>query len=495
MTLTRKTSTLAAGLALTSAGLAAAVPTAPLLSSRLAVAPLGLAAGLAVLFFLADLCLLHVEVRREAYSVTLAGVPLAVGVLMSDSRDLILARVLGSAAAFAVQRASKMKATYNLAAYAFETALDLTLAHLFIRHDAVLTVHMAVVCCLVLLVVDQLMSLLVVQVIGWHQGRLTTRQRAAVHLPAAVWSTLATTGAYGLLLVSTQGPVGVFVLTVFLAAAALAYRGFQVLHRRHQALAHVHDFVALNDGDTSVPDLAGRMLEQIRALMRAGTADLLLVDPSAALHMVVGEDGVPQVVAEPRGAPDEWLADLLRNGAPVLLSRTTRDNVSRTWLGAHGAKDAVIVPLTGPGGASAGTLMVLDRLGDTGSFNHEDQTLLQTLTAHLSVAVSSGNRRERLRYEATHDVLTGLGNRALLNDAIRRELDGPDRDGAVVLLLDLDRFKEVNDTLGHPVGDALLTVIAERLRAALRQRPPSPASVVTSSPRWCRCSVRTTCPS
>ncbi len=465
----RATGLLAAALALTGAGLVAAAPAGPLLDSRPAVAPLGLVAFLAVLFFLADLCLLHVEVRREAYSLTLSGVPLALGVLLADSRELVAARVLGSAAAFAVQHVTREKAGYNLGAYAFEAALDVFLVHLLLTPGPRLTVQMAVGCFVILVAVEQLMSLLVVEVIRWHQGRFSNRQSAVVHLPSLVCSALATTAAYGLLLLSQHGPLGAIVMTVFFAAAAAAYRAFQVLHRRHQSLGHVHGCVALNDGDASVPELAGRMLEQIRSLMRAGTAELVLTDPDAPLHLVVHENGVPRAVGTVGGrrAEDRPLAGVLRGGAPALLSRTTRDPAARAWLRNRGARDAVVVPLAGPGGVDAGAVLVTDRLGDTGSFNGEDQTLLQTLAGHLSVAVSSGTRRDRLRYEATHDVLTGLGNRALLDAAIRAELAGAGRAGAVVLLLDLDRFKEVNDTLGHHVGDALLTVVATRLVAAL----------------------------
>ena len=74
------------------------------------------------------------------------------------------------------------------------------------------------------------------------------------------------------------------------------------------------------------------------------------------------------------------------------------------------------------------------------------------------------------RYQAIHDVLTGLPNRALFHDRLAQALLVDDREGtsSAVLLIDLDRFKEVNDTLGHHNGDLLLCQVADRLRAALR---------------------------
>jgi diguanylate cyclase (GGDEF)-like protein len=89
---------------------------------------------------------------------------------------------------------------------------------------------------------------------------------------------------------------------------------------------------------------------------------------------------------------------------------------------------------------------------------------LLTLYATLFRIVAGASRR--LRHQALHDALTGLPNRTLLQRRAERALRG-DALGAI-LLIDLDRFKEVNDTLGHDHGDELLIEVAGRLRAALR---------------------------
>jgi len=84
---------------------------------------------------------------------------------------------------------------------------------------------------------------------------------------------------------------------------------------------------------------------------------------------------------------------------------------------------------------------------------------------------------QRLAHAAYHDALTGLPNRVLFDDRLEQALHAAWRDQAQValLLLDLDGFKQVNDTHGHEAGDTLLRVVAKRLQACARGRYRGPA--------------------
>jgi diguanylate cyclase (GGDEF)-like protein len=96
--------------------------------------------------------------------------------------------------------------------------------------------------------------------------------------------------------------------------------------------------------------------------------------------------------------------------------------------------------------------------------------VVEKICRQLGRVVERIRAQEHIAHQATHDELTGLGNRVLLRDRLELALARAERRGSLtaLLFLDLDRFKEVNDTLGHSSGDQLLKDVCERLKATLR---------------------------
>jgi diguanylate cyclase (GGDEF)-like protein len=93
--------------------------------------------------------------------------------------------------------------------------------------------------------------------------------------------------------------------------------------------------------------------------------------------------------------------------------------------------------------------------------------VLPLFAAPILAIYNAGRQAVRSEYEAHHDALTGLPNRTAFHEAVTAAM-AEEAAGACVMLMDLDRFKEVNDTLGHRYGDLLLQQVAGRLRAELR---------------------------
>jgi len=168
--------------------------------------------------------------------------------------------------------------------------------------------------------------------------------------------------------------------------------------------------------------------------------------------------------------------------APVILNDYQAQSGAETPAGKSGVRAAVAVPLLHEG-RLLGALSV-NTYDPARKFTDEDAEVLELLAGNASAVLASLERtvelaeanrelrqaRDEAQRQAMHDSLTGLPNRTLLRDRLEQALLIGERDktSVALLIMDLDRFKDVNDTLGHHTGDELLQQVGVRLRRALR---------------------------
>jgi diguanylate cyclase (GGDEF)-like protein len=197
------------------------------------------------------------------------------------------------------------------------------------------------------------------------------------------------------------------------------------------------------------------------AYVATGLVGLCVADSGFAYLTTVGSYGEVNLIDA------GWVGGFLVIAVAALLDRTGDDTETRLipprtalllpYLPATVAIAIALHELSGPG---------LDRVASVSA-----TTLVAALVARqMLVLLDNRALMSRISHQAFHDPLTGLANRALFSDRLEHALELHRRDlrQVTVLLLDLDDFKTVNDSLGHPAGDELLVRISERLCATVR---------------------------
>jgi diguanylate cyclase (GGDEF)-like protein len=236
-------------------------------------------------------------------------------------------------------------------------------------------------------------------------------------------------------------------------------------------LALAHELSATTDAD-AVSDIVSEALPRIVGCTSAG---ILMWDPatgSLRSHSSVGlsDDGTDLLQTTSLHVEDvPELVGMLTDCEPRIISAATSSPALRRLLRGVGTSDVVAVPLlagtTFLGVATAGW-------ADGETPTHLDGDVLARLRGvgdQAATALQKARLLATVSHQATHDALTGLPNRTLFLDRLVATIPTAAEGAHVaVLFCDLDRFKQVNDTLGHAAGDELLRQVAARLRGTVR---------------------------
>ena len=211
-------------------------------------------------------------------------------------------------------------------------------------------------------------------------------------------------------------------------------------------------------------DVAALAMDEVQRLLRADRAALLTfaIDTGKAYEAAtVGAPftDLPATVTEQR-----WFGLLSEVGASMLDQAKLRS----LGIDLGGVERDVIVAPVRDGDRVVAVLLCSERSGVTDRFDEGDVIRADALAARLGMALRNAQLHEQIEYEAWHDRLTGLPNRLQLEIELNRRLEAAPGPGAVtVLMLGIDRFRDVNATLGHQAGDRVLVELSRRVGAEL----------------------------
>jgi diguanylate cyclase (GGDEF)-like protein len=427
--------------------------------------------GMALVFAAVEVHVLHLQVGRQARSVSLSELPVVLGLFLATPLDLWIGWLVGSVAVFLVQRrTSVLKATFNLALVTAETAVAVAVFRAAISlADGVPSV-VWVGTYVAAFLLNALGTVAIGVVIAVYEDGLrpgSLLREAVVGNPA--WPVVVTVA---LVAVTswTAVPDTVWLFAVLGSLLVQAYRVYASLAERHRNMERLYGFSQAVGVAAGTDSVLGTLLGEAEELLRSDRAEVALPAPGGGLTRVRrGTDGRLSRFEQPDSSADDCLRGVLDRGEPLLAPRGTRDAAARAWLEARGYREAIAVPLRGRKGVT-GVLIVADRLGDVRTYDQDDVRVLETVANHAGVALQNGELIERLQHEALHDTLTGLPNRTFLQrglDTALADVHAGRVSGVAVMVLDLDRFKEVNDILGHQQGDLLLVEVGRRLTTAV----------------------------
>ena len=423
----------------------------------------------AVAFALGEAVVLHVELGKNTHTVSLAELTLAVSLFFVPTAQLPLARLLGGGVVLVlVRRQRPLKVAFNLALWVLDVAVATAVFHelgggLHTGTRGLVVPALAAAVCSA--VVDSLAVNTVISLTS-HELELL---RALRFVETCVLNALACgTGAVVCVAALAYSPWLLAPMALVVGLFLFGFHHFAALRAQHTNVKVLYDFAGQLSRTPHGEQVLTTVLSRVGELLRAERAALYLQDGDLIRVTELGDLGVPFSRTLQREQVPSLLLSAFERTEPLVLGSAVRHPAARHFLSAFGARDVVLAPIQGEQGLR-GALVISNRLGEVTTFSADDGLLLQTLASHASAALANSQLVERLDHDSLHDSLTGLANRGKFQERLSRVLDTRGRSLAV-LLMDLDRFKEVNDTLGHHHGDLLLQEIALRLGREVRDR-------------------------
>ena len=218
-----------------------------------------------------------------------------------------------------------------------------------------------------------------------------------------------------------------------------------------------------------VEDVYQAALDTLHTTVRVERASILLYDNQGVMRFVATR-GLSELYCKLTEGHSPWTADTV-DPHPVLVSDVEQEpslTGLKEIMAAERIRALAFIPLTYQKRLLGKVMLYCDKPHD---FSTEEVQLTETIATQVAFAEERARQTNQLKYQALYDNLTNIPNRSLLHDRLKQAIVSSQRTHIPLtfLLIDLDRFKEINDTLGHDQGDLLLKQIGPRIQSVLRQ--------------------------
>lgn len=236
----------------------------------------------------------------------------------------------------------------------------------------------------------------------------------------------------------------------------------------------VHNFVVEGSLATSTLGVAQALARAVSNALGYTATLAVALDATGSVTEFAGSGVDPIMLSEMSSTlTGEVVTSVLAGGdaaGPCLLQEMALDEKMSCALTFLGFGAGWCIPVSRLNGQVVGVVIAGDPT-NRGVIGHRHRDLVGVLAQESTVIVENAVLREHDHFQATHDMLTGLANRAEFEEYLTRAIAVAERTSTplAVLLLDLNRFKDVNDTLGHHMGDELLRQVATCLTFVMRE--------------------------
>ncbi|WP_436793249.1 putative bifunctional diguanylate cyclase/phosphodiesterase [Actinospongicola halichondriae] len=406
----------------------------------------------------------NLETRREAHALTFSEIPLTIGLVFADPIGLLLARVIGAAAAVVVLRKMPpVKVLFNVAVFAIEAATAILLFNALLGSSSPVQPRGWLAAFAAVMASHLVSWISVTSVLAIAGAPVTIRSATSVLAVSGASVMAATAVALGASAVLWSGGES-WVLLLFIGAAlGYFFLSFIRIRERHQALSALHEFTTSVNFQTDTEGLVRTTLEGVARLLKGERVVALLPSESGVDRFTYEDGELRRDSPTPATGTDLTIAAELAAVHADLPARSGE-------IKARGSGIASRLPML----QGDGVLIVDGRLSDARSFDDEDVQLLETAAGHVATAFRNSQLVTRLReeagfraHQALHDDVTDLPNQRALVERLGGQLEAGGR--LAMITVRVNSLREVNETLGLAMGDEMLRQVAARLRPVGRR--------------------------